>query len=616
MYPLRALRQAVVIFLTLTFGAAFLSGSEAQEAEVDPWTAQHFRLASEAHRRNDLDVAAREYELILSKMPQFAEAYQNLGIVYHQQRRFLKAVETLEKGVSINPNLLGGQLVLGISKYKVQDFKGALGPLQKALDLKPTDREAGLYLALTYRALGRPEEAATQLRKTAKHFPDDLEIAFQLGEAYMEGVRQGSVLLSQDDVPSALSHWARAISHEHKGDTVGAILEYLRALGADPNIVELYWRLAQLLQKAGVPALSAAALERYMLLNPTRDPADLRTGPPAAQISSGEPSVLEHEKSFQRLWDSLAPADPARAFPGVADEFVNRALQERLASPEGAGLKQALQLYAKGDYRTAARQIKERVRRADGDWASAYVLSRAYFLASDNEAAEEVLENQLSAYFHLPSVALLRVEVGSRLALGYFSLVAAKEPESYRTKLLEAKLHVAAGRDQEAITNYQEALSLAPDQSGIHLAIGQLYQQKLNWPAAIEEFEAELALAPDNALALALLGHAYTEARDLDLAIQTLSKLLESHPDDGQAYADLGKAWALKGDMQNAIEAYERALLCNPTLNSLHYRLVQLYTKTGQTARAQSHLAALRSGDADKRKKHERSLAGLKDQSD
>ncbi|HEX2522795.1 MAG TPA: tetratricopeptide repeat protein, partial [Terriglobia bacterium] len=161
------------------------------------------------------------------------------------------------------------------------------------------------------------------------------------------------------------------------------------------------------------------------------------------------------------------------------------------------------------------------------------------------------------------------------------------------------------------IAAYQEVLKQSPERLGIHLAIAQLYEDELNWTAAIEELKAELALAPDNALALAHLGHAYTESRDADQAIQVLSKLLETHPDDGRAYADLGRAWTMKDNTAKAIEAFERALRNDRTQHTVHYRLFQLYTKLGDKAKAQTHLAAFQAGEAEKRQKRSEALADL-----
>ncbi|MCI0419428.1 MAG: tetratricopeptide repeat protein [Acidobacteria bacterium] len=607
------LRRAVFPWAVLIVSSVLVVCAWGAESHLDSWTIEHFRLASEAQRQNNLEVAAREYQLILSRNPKFAEVHQNLGIVYHQQRRYRAAAQMLQAAVSLNPGLLGAQVFLGIDRYMIQDFKGAVGPLEKALRLKPVDRQAGLYLALTYLGLDRPGKAVQQLRKTAQYYPEDVEIAYHLGEAYLEGVRQRMAQVQQAGDDSALGHWALAIAAEGKSDRVGTIKEYLKALALQPNMGELYLRVAMAFHKAGVSELAAAALQRYALLNPDWDGVSPSLHAIASESSGDDVVISQHRDSFRRLWESLPAVEPARAWPGIADESVNRATRKCLASTAGAAVKAAVKLYLKGDYRGAAAKIKKRGRLTcqTEDWALAYLQARAYFLASDFDAAEQVLEGQLQPYSHLPSVALLRAEIQAQLGLRYFGLVLAKEPNSDRAKLILAKSHAAAGRSKEAIAAYQEVLKQAPERLGIHLAIAQLHEDELNWTAAIEELKVELALAPDNALALAHLGHAYTESREADQAIQILSKLLETHPNDGRAYADLGRAWTMKENAAKAIEAFKRALLNDPAQHNLHYRLFQLYSKMGDKVSAQTHLAAFQVGETESRQKRSEALANL-----
>ncbi|PYU98948.1 MAG: hypothetical protein DMG26_17405 [Acidobacteria bacterium] len=102
-----------------------------------------------------------------------------------------------------------------------------------------------------------------------------------------------------------------------------------------------------------------------------------------------------------------------------------------------------------------------------------------------------------------------------------------------------------------------------------------------------------------------------TTSRDADQAVHVLSRLIEIHPQDGRAYADLGKAWALKGESEKAIAAYERALRYDGTQYDLHYRLFELYRKTGQAGLAQNHLAAFKTGEAKKRASYREGVAAL-----
>jgi tetratricopeptide (TPR) repeat protein len=206
----------------------------------------------------------------------------------------------------------------------------------------------------------------------------------------------------------------------------------------------------------------------------------------------------------------------------------------------------------------------------------------------------------------------LAIEIQRRLVFDYLDRVVAKLPKSVPAMMLVAKSYAAAGRDKEALEEYQEALKIAPNQLGIHLAIGQIYEDDLQWTAAGEEFKKELDLDPANAMALAHLGHALTEAREPDEAIPVLEKLLKTNSTDGRAYADLGKDWEGEGQREKAIEAYERAMVFDPTQVNLHYKLFQLYRKLGKNDRAQKELAAFKVAEAQKHNDYQQGIANPK----
>ncbi len=586
----------------------------AQELSVDEWTAEHFTQAREAQARNELDAAAEGYRAIISRNPKFAGALLNLGIVYHQQRKYRESIQVLQRAVSLDERLLGAQLFLGIDQYLVDDPRAALPHLGKALELKPDDRQAGIYLALAYVALDEPEKAAQQLRKTAQHSPDDPEIFYEEGRAYLSGMSLGLSLLRQEGSDSALYHWALAMAAEQKSDLVTAVQEYLKALARDPGIAELYVRLGVSFQKAGMPDLAAACLERLKMLNPQHGPAHMDSHLVADRGSPATPDIVANRETFRRLWQAVPPAPKIAGLPAVADEAVNRAVKQQISAGKDDGLRAAVELYLSGDYASTAAKLRAKVdgSRDKGDeWLSPYLLARCYLLMEDDNSAQGVLDTRLTPYLDLPPVALLRVEIESRMALRCFDWVAAHQPNSYFAKALMAESYAAAGQDKEALAAYHEILKLGPNRLGIHLAIGRIYEKQLQWAPAIEEYRSELALDSANAMALAHLGHVYTQAREPERAIQVLERLLKTNPSDGQGYADLGKAWALKGDTAKAIAAYEQALRYTPDEYDLHYRLYSLYAKSGDNATAQRHLAAFKVGESRKKTSYQKSMAEL-----
>jgi tetratricopeptide (TPR) repeat protein len=162
MLSCRHMRKRFLCFVfSLLIASAFAQ-------QLDEWTVSHFDRAMRAQQANDLQTTENEYRLITTRDTRFAGAFLNLGIVFHQQKRYADAVSVLKTTVRLDPQVLTSQLFLGIDEYLTQDFKDAHDHLRKALAADPKDRQAGLYLGFDYLAQNQPFHAIEVLRQTAK----------------------------------------------------------------------------------------------------------------------------------------------------------------------------------------------------------------------------------------------------------------------------------------------------------------------------------------------------------------------------------------------------------------------------------------------------------------
>ncbi len=564
----------------------------------------HFNRALQAQRVNDLQTAETEYRLVTSRNPRFAGAYLNLGLVYHQQKRYTDAVTALKAAVELNPHGLGGQLFLGIDEYLTDDFKGAQEHLKKALVADPKDRQAGLYLGFDFLALNQPFQAVATFEQTSKYHPGDAEILYHLGEAHLEAAQLGIARLNKLGDQSALSFWSLAIAAKQQKNAVGMLEYYMKALALDPYIRELYWEVATALQ-AKLPEVSNAALARYQSLAPDYGPKPQLKG-------EGTDAVIDEadQRSLDHLWGRIPDVHPAASTPAVADSFVNQVLAKRERQPGSGQLKASLGLYEQGRYLEAATGLAG-TPVGTSDWSLAYLTALSYERAGDHEKAERVFATRLSPYLAFPSVSFLAIRIESPMALACLEDVLNAQPDTYIAKLLSGKYHAAQKQEDLAMAEYREALKLAPNQLGIHLAIADLYASQLQWAQAIEEYRAELALDPANEIALSELGHALAETHDASNAVPILQQALHGNPANGVAYADLGRVWEMQGESDKAIQAYERALHCDPSQLNLHYKLSKLYQKQGETEQAQKELAAFRAGEAQQQKNDRKAMETL-----
>lgn len=580
--PGRSFGQLVLVVHVATILSA--------QTQLDRWSIEHFQQAIQAQKSSQFDKAVDEYRLVLSRNPKFAEAYLNLGIVYHLQSRFPDSIKALSQALAIQPEMLAAQVLLGVGYYQIQDFTSAQKFLDRALLQNPKERQAGIYRALALVGSDRPDDAAHQLRQTAQYFPDDFEILYHLGAVYSEGVKRNAQFLWSSSRESALYEWAMALAMERKGDLNSAIEKYLTSLQLDPNISQIYSRLAILFEKAGLPEMGKDAASRLTLSIP---PSNVN------QTSlKGEPATDDHHLS--ELWQKLGPIRPDPNLPRIADTYINKLVKENIAADTTGTLRSAVALFEKGDFQAAKTLITRTRRQGPTQWVYAYLLVRCHVGDGDFDSAEKAAESSLRNQSQIPSVALLKLEIQSELAFRAYDALLSMQPDSNPARILRAKALAAASNTDQAIEEFREILKIQPDLPQVHLGIAQVYCDQLKWEEAIQELKAELELAPENGLALALLGHAYAESDQADEAIPVLSKVLARYPREASALADLGKAYAQQGNTSKAIDAFERALQYDRSRYRIHYRLFWLYRSAGRTELARQHLAEFQ-GEAAKR---------------
>jgi len=146
----------------------------------------HLEAALNAQTKKEYSKAAEEYEAALKIGPGSPEIYQNLGLVRHMQNQYTGAIQAFEKALTLNPQMWASNLFLGIAYYKTNQFSRAATALSKALELNPagSELEGRFWLGITYKALGRPQDAAIELEKRLERSPQDIEVLYQLSDAY------------------------------------------------------------------------------------------------------------------------------------------------------------------------------------------------------------------------------------------------------------------------------------------------------------------------------------------------------------------------------------------------------------------------------------------------
>jgi tetratricopeptide (TPR) repeat protein len=178
-------------------------------------------------------------------------------------------------------------------------------------------------------------------------------------------------------------------------------------------------------------------------------------------------------------------------------------------------------------------------------------------------------------------------------------------PKSVRMQIALGVSWYARGFYDRATQCLANASDLAPNDATPYLFMGKMLGAEIN-PSdeAVEKLARFAQLQPDRALAnyyyaLALLKQSAAAGNDHErsaLVEPLLQKAVQLDPKLGDGYLQLGTLYARRADYARAIAAYQKAVTANPdleqTIAEAHYRLSQMYIRTGDKTKAQEELQA------------------------
>src|ERR1700730_5097556 len=140
---------------------------------------QHYESAEAQRRAGSPAAAELEYTAILG------EAYERLGEIYSAQKDYKRATPVLESAVSYRPHSSDTLMALAIACFGEEQYERALEVARKALVMDPQSAGAHQMLGKTYFMLGDLEKSIAELETAVKLTPDDVDVVYTLGIAYL-----------------------------------------------------------------------------------------------------------------------------------------------------------------------------------------------------------------------------------------------------------------------------------------------------------------------------------------------------------------------------------------------------------------------------------------------
>lgn len=539
-------------------------------------------------------------------------AWINYGNKLWRLRRYQEAYEAFTRATEIEPQSFeawyGRGLALVGDKDNVSDenWQKSIEDFTRAKDIDPKSDIAWRQIGDSYWYSGEYQQALAAFQEAIALNPDDFILYNWMAQAYLElgrysealdAVNQSIALLEERGVELAENYWRRAITRSYLKDYTGAIADVDKAIEINPDLAILYRSRANFRSEQDNYDTEKvlADYNQSIQLSPNEPTAYAHRGAFYAQIGKREEFKQDFDKAI-----SLDPVN-ARIYSQRGDAYYSlRETQQAYAD-----YTEAIRLAPEEAYEYYASRGNARRRNGDfegaiQDYTEALKFRSNYVIAYRGRGyAYAQLGDATKAFQDLDKVVELTPEdswIYTWRGDAYFALgdkeAGKKEYETAISKSSELAPNFYKIRGdrlknlddyQGAISDYQAAISLDPENHSYHNKLAILYHDQKDYDKAIESYTEAIRLAPNEALYYSNRGNSYQELEQYDQALADVNKAISISSEYDYIYAVRGFIYHRQAKYDQAITDYTRAIELNPnralsyTYRGYTYALKQQY---------------------------------------
>lgn len=224
-----------------------------QASEIDPgnpiFHCSHGEVLKELGR---LEESIRCYHKALAIKPDFAEAYYNLGNLYHLRKLYSEAIRCYQKALQLKPDFVEACYNLGNTYLDRKEFEKAKSHYQRTLDLNPGYADAHFNLGIALFELGKFNDAIAAYQNALALTPDRVEAHYNMAIAFQAQSKLKAAIACyqkavhfKPDFPQVYNNMGNAF--QDQGDSEAAISCYQQALDLKPDDADAHYNLGKTL---------------------------------------------------------------------------------------------------------------------------------------------------------------------------------------------------------------------------------------------------------------------------------------------------------------------------------------------------------------------------------
>ncbi len=223
-------------------------------------------------------------------------------------------------------------------------------------------------------------------------------------------------------------------------------------------------------------------------------------------------------------------------------------------------------------------------------------LCQAYEELGDYDSAVEIynkliqiMPNMPEFHSNLANILYIKGDVDG--AVSHFQTAITLNPNKQWTSIINQTLGYVYQENKSdlnaAISSYQSAYLLTPEDIDIYVNLGSAFYDKEDYNNALAVYRNALDLDPENAKIHCNLGFLYWGKGDIDEAIKEYELAIQYDNNYDIAYNNLGVIYLDDlGRVKNAMELFKKSVECNPNYALAHFNLARCIALTGDKIEA------------------------------
>jgi tetratricopeptide (TPR) repeat protein len=311
-----------------------------------------------------------------------------------------------------------------------------------------------------------------------------------------------------------------------------------------------------------------------------------------AQAAAKYESIIEIAPRLAAAYNNLGALYIDQGQYGKAADVLEKGLKIDPSTPSASALL-GIARYHMGEYPEARRRLETALRANPQDDHARLVLANDLIKLAEWEAAAEHLQRLAHRQPRDQEAWYLLGTVYMRLSEQALARLREIDPDSALVHQVSGEVMESMKNYDGALAEYKKAIEKAPQRSGVHYRLGNLYWTTTQWDAAAEQFRSELANDAGNCLAQWKLGNLLLEQNlRPEEALGEIDRALAICPNLVQARVDRGRASLKLSRYDDAVRDLRIAATASPEEPSVHFFLAQAYRALGRAQDARAEMQA------------------------